>query len=154
MAIISDEIKELIQEKGTVKALATISKSGEVNVTFKDHVEVDSDGNIVIYELLDSSQSSKNLVYSLWFNKKVALSITSKDGIRYQVKGIPERDIVTGPAYEEKYSEFILENPENDLAGIWVIRPTEVREETYEVRLREEREKYPVIGHLDKDLAP
>lgn len=153
MAIISEQLKAIIQDEKNIKALATVSKKGEVHVTFKENVEVDDEGNIIIYELLDSSQTGRNLTYSLWFDKKVALTVATGDGRSYQIKGIPYRDIVTGPVYEEKYKEFLLKNPDNDLAGIWTIVPSEVREETYEVRLKEEREKYPVIGHMDKDLA-
>ena len=153
MSIISEQLKAIIQDENTKKVLASVSKKGEVHAVFKKYVEVDDEGNIVVYELLDSSQTGRNLTYSLWFNKKVSLLVDAGDGISYQIKGIPHRDIVTGPVYEEKYKEFILKNPDNDLAGIWTIIPVEVRDETYEVRLKEEREKYPVIGHMDKDLA-
>ncbi len=153
MSIITEEVKALINDEKTVKVLATVSKKGEVNSSVVDHIETDEEGNIVIYELLESSANSKNLVYSLWFEKKVSLTLSAGGGIRYQIKGIPVRDTVTGPAYEKKYREFSDINPENDLAGIWVIKPVEVREETYALRLKEEREKYPVIGHMDKDIA-
>ena len=152
MSIISEQLKAIIQDENTKKVLASVSKKGEVHAVFKKYVEIDDEGNIVVYELLDSSQTGRNLTYCLWFDKKVSLLVDVGDGISYQIKGIPHRDIVTGPKYEEKYKEFLLKNPDNDLAGIWTIIPVEVRDETYEVRLKEERDTYPVIGHMDKDL--
>lgn len=151
--LLNEKVKALLRDPASYKALATVSKIGEVHVVYKGSLTVDEDGNIVVYELLDSSQTSKNLTYSLWFEKKVAVNVVGQDGTSYLIKGIPERDIVTGPEFEEKYKEFLAKNPENDLAGIWIIPPIEVKENTYAIRRQEERERYPVIGHMDRDLA-
>lgn len=151
--LLNEKIKALVKDPASYKALATVSKKGEVHVAFKDSLTVDDDGNIVVYELLDSSQTGRNLTYSLWFKKKVAINVVGQDGTSYLIKGIPYRDIVTGPEYEKKYKEFSEKNQENDLGGIWIIPPTDVKEQTYAVRRKEERKQYPVIGHMDKDLA-
>lgn len=148
---LEDKVVKLLKDENTYKALATVSKTGEVHVTYKNSITVDENGNIIVFELLDSSQTQKNLTYAIWFDKKVAVNVVDKDGSSFQIKGIPYRDIVTGPYFEKKYREFHAEHPDNDLSSIWVIPPLEVREETYTVRRTQERTDYPVIGHIDRD---
>lgn len=148
---LSDEVKELLRSRETKKVLATVDKNGVPNVAFKGSISVDEEGNIIVLELLETSQTNKNLTYSLWFDKPAAISIFGENGVSYEIKGIPRKVHIDGPYFEQKYKEVKERNPASDLSGVWIIEPIEEREQTYSVRLKEQREQYPIIGHLDED---
>lgn len=148
--VIKDEIRELLKDKQTVKALASIDKNGKPHVSFKGSIDIDEDGNIFYLEILESSQTNKNLTYSIWFDKQVAITILGADRRSYQIKGIPQKVHISGPLFEEKYKQISEKLPGVGLAGVWIIRPEEVIEETFTVKLQEEKEKHPILGHLDQ----
>lgn len=147
---INKEIRELLKDKQTIKALATIDKTGKPHVSFKGSIDIDEEGNLYFLEVLESSQTNKNLTYSIWFDRYVAITVYGTDKRSWQIKGIPQKVHISGPLFEEKYTQIVERTPGADLAGVWVIRPEEIREETFAVRLQEQKEKHPIIGHLDQ----
>lgn len=148
---LSDYVKELLRSRDTKKVLATVDKNGVPNVAFKGSITADEEGNILVLELLETSQTNKNLTYSLWFDKIVTVSVLGENGVSYQIKGVPKKVHIDGPYFEQKYKEVKARNPQSDLSGVWIIEPTEVKEQTYSVRLQEQKEQHPIIGHLDAD---
>ena len=148
---LSEKVIEVLRSSEAKKVLATVDKEGVPNVAFKGSLTVNEDGNIEVIELLETSQTNKNLTYSLWFDKIVAISVWGEQGIEYEIKGIPRKVYVDGPYFEKKYIESLERNPINDISGVWIIEPTEVRNQTYAERKQEQDEKYPIIVHLDKD---
>jgi hypothetical protein len=151
MAIeLSQEIKDAIADKDSIKVIATISRQGVPHVVAKGSITVTEDGKIRYWELLESSQTNKNVTYALWFDKTVAINVITKDRRSYQIKGIPRKSLVAGHEYEEAYVAAQNRNQENDLAAVYYIEPVEVIEESYPVRQKEEREKHPLYIHLDK----
>lgn len=152
MAItLPDEVIRLFKSNDTKKVLATVDKNGVPNVAFKDSIDVNGDGYIEVTELLETSQTNRNLTYSLWFDKTVAVSVWDEGGAAYEVIGIPYKVHISGPLFEQKYKEYLALNPINDISGIWQIKPVQVRDQTYATRKKEQDEKYPIIGHLDKE---
>lgn len=149
-AVINDKIKELLKQKDTLKVVASVDKEGIPHVTFKGTVNVNEEGQITFLEILESSQTNRNLTNSIWFEKIVAITILGTDKTSYQIKGIPKRAIISGPLFEETYIRVQEKFGDVDLAAIWVIDPVEVREETFQARLEEERKQFPIIGHLDR----
>jgi hypothetical protein len=148
---LNEKLISLIKENDTVKAVASTGKDGAVHLVYKGSVSVNPDGNIQFLELNETSQNNKNLVYSLWFKRPVSINILGKDNTSFQIKGIPLRAIITGKEFEQNYIAVRERlGKDADLSTIWVIEPTEVREETPAVRRQAEREKYPLIGHLDR----
>lgn len=151
MAIeISQEIKAVFADSETVKVLATSDEHGVPHVVAKGSIHIDDNGDVVYWELLEKTVSGRNATHSLWFDRKVAVLAIAKDGRSYQIKGIPYRTLISGKEYERNYVEAEKLNPENDLAAVYYIKPTEVREETYSVRLQQQRERHPLYQHLDK----
>lgn len=149
-AVINDKIKELLKQKDTLKVVASVDKEGNPHVTFKGTVNVNEEGQVTFLEILESSQTNRNLTNSIWFEKVVAITILGADKTSYQIKGIPKRAIISGPLFEETYIRVQEKFGDVDLAAIWVIDPVEVREETFQARLEEERKQFPIIGHLDR----
>ncbi|MDF2986840.1 MAG: hypothetical protein K0R50_2350 [Eubacterium sp.] len=151
MAIkLEKEIIDLVTGDNAVKVLATTDKDGVPHVVFKGSINIDSDGNLVYLELLESSRTNSNLVNSIWFKKKVAVSVRSEDGRSVQIKGTPVRCLITGPVFEYYYKLISQRIEDADLAAVWVIEPEEVRDETYKVRKAEEEKNHPLLLHLDR----
>jgi hypothetical protein len=147
---IDKELAALINNPATIKAVGTVSKIGIPHVVYKGSVCVNEEGKILLYELLESSRNGQNLVYSIWFDKKVVISILDEEKNSYEIIGHPERCITCGKEFEEVYKKLRKERGDIDLASIWFIEPEEVRNESFSVRKQEEETKYPIICHLDR----
>jgi len=146
---IGEKARELLADRESKKALASVGRDGTPHVTYKGSLTV-ADGNIQFYELIETSQTNKNLTYSLWFGKEVAINVVNGK-TSFLIRGVPVRAVVSGKEFEEAYSH--IKNTfgaDYDLSTVWIIKPTHVSEETFSVRQAEEREKYPLIGHLDR----
>jgi hypothetical protein len=152
------KIISLINDTNTIKAVATTDRNGIVHVVFKGSVSINKenyDGNIRFLELNETSQTNKNMIYSLWFKKLVSISILSADidseRKSYQIKGIPVKAIICGKEFEKTYSMVRKHlGTDADLSAIWIIEPQEIREETASIRRQIERTDYPLVGHLDR----
>lgn len=147
---ISQEVKEIILDKDTIKVLASVDLDGNPHVVAKGSLSVNDEGKIVYLELLESSKTNKNLIGSLWFEKKVAINVISKDRRSFQIKGKPIKTLVAGRVYEEYYKKAQEKNKDNDLAAVYFIEPEEVIEETYFARKEIEGKKHPLYIHLDR----
>lgn len=148
MAIkISDEVKEIINNPDTLKALATISQDGIPNVVFKGSVKVNEDGLIEYLEFIETSQTNKNMVHSIWFNKTVAINVYLNKR-SFQIKGKVKEAIIAGRKFEEKYIQ-VKQAKNIDLSTVYLIEAEEILEESFEKRRSEEYEKHPILQHLD-----
>jgi len=146
---IGEKARELLADRESRKALASIGRDGKLHVTYKGSLTA-ADGNIQFYELIETSQTNKNLIYSLWFGKEVAINVVNGK-TSFLIRGVPIRAIVSGKEFEEAYNH--VKNTfgtDYDLSTVWIIKPTYESEETFSVRQAEERENYPLIGHLDR----
>jgi hypothetical protein len=150
-ALINEKITALFGDPATVKAIATTDKDGAVHLVYKDSLTVNPDGNIQFYELNETSRNNKNMIYSLWFKRQIAINILAPDLTSYQIKGIPVRAVISGKEFEKAYVSVRERlGTDADLSTIWIIEPVEIREETYSVQKNIERTCYPLIGHLDR----
>jgi hypothetical protein len=150
---IDKELALTINSPSTIKAIGTVSKNGVPHVVYKGSTHVDEDGKIVIYELLESSRNGQNLVYSIWFDKKVVISILDDERNSYEILGHPARCITCGKEFEQVYKSLRKDRGDVDLAAIWIIEPEEIKNESFCVRKQEEEREYPIIRHLDRVRA-
>ena len=149
MAItISNEVKEIINSPDTLKVLATVSREGVPHVVFKGSIKVNEEGLIEYLEIIESSQTNKNMVNSIWFNKTVAINVFQNKR-SFQIKGKVKQSIIAGRKFEERYIQ-IKEKKNVDLSAIYLIEPEEIQEESFEKRRLEELEKHPILQHLDR----
>lgn len=149
MSIFNSELIKIIEDKDTLKSIATVSRDGIPHVVYKQSLHIEGD-MVVFYDLIQSSQVNKNLVNSIWFNGEVAISILSKDKRNFLITGRPVKSVTAGKNFENIYSKLQdKKGKEVELSAIWYIEPITIREETYETRRKEEQEKYPYIRHLD-----
>lgn len=147
---LSKDIKDLFLDKDTIKVLASTNAEGIPHLVFKNSVHVNDEGKIIFLEIIDSSITNKNLVSSIWFNRKIAINILAKDKRSYQIKGTPIKAIIAGAIFQKYYIEVQKEFGDCDLSTVWVIDPEEVREETFSVRREKEEREHPLLRHLDR----
>lgn len=150
MSALNKQVIEIINEPETLKSVATVNREGVPHVAYKGSLHVENEF-IVFYDLIQSSQINKNLVNTIWFDGKVAISILSKEKRSFLIIGKPVKCVTAGKKFEEVYVELQdKKGKEVDLSAIWYIEPLSVREETYEKRRNEEEKKFPYIRHLDR----
>lgn len=153
MAIeLEKEVKDLLNHPDSKKVLATIDREGNPHVTVKNSIRVNDAGYIEYLEVIESSQTNKNMVNSIWFHKQIAINVLNEK-LSYQIKGIPYRAIVAGQEFEEKYNQVRGKYGDVDLSTVWLIEPIEVIDETFEKRRLEEEEEHPILKHLDRLLV-
>ncbi|HOV26381.1 MAG TPA: pyridoxamine 5'-phosphate oxidase family protein [Pseudobacteroides sp.] len=147
---INKEIKEIINHKDTVKVLVTLNEDGLPHAVVKQSIRFSDEGKIVYLELLESSKSYKNFTRSLWFNQKVVISISGKNGKSYQIKGTPEKILISGPIFEKYYINVREQLGDVDLAAVCIIDPEELKDESYAARFSEQESRQPIFKHLDR----
>lgn len=144
-----EEVVRLLNDRDTVKVLATTDDQGTPHAVVKQSLRLE-EGNLVYLELLESSQTQKNLTRSIWFNRKVSVTLKGKGGQSWQIKGKPVKAIVAGEIFEKNYLAVRERLGDVDLAAVWVIRPEEVVNETYGVRKAQQEANRPILTHLDR----
>jgi hypothetical protein len=146
---LSNEIVTALSDGESVKAIATVDNQGVPHVVFKENIFVES-GKLILLELIDTSRTNSNLVNSIWFTKTVAITVKDKFNNSWQIKGVPYKTHIAGALYEKYYRELSEKNPQIDLGAVWEITPEEIKNQTFEVILAEEKKKHPYLFHLDK----
>lgn len=147
---ITEAVKEVINDKETIAVISAVGKNGNPFSEVSNKLTVREDGRIAYYELLESSQLQKNLVYSIWFDKEIIISLIGKNGKNYSVTGKPYQALIAGYEFENEYSKVQEEFGERtDLSTVWLIDVINVREETYEVAKTREEQEHPYLMHMD-----
>lgn len=151
MSQLPEVLVNLLKDPESVKVLATTDGEGAPHAVVKGSITTLDGETIVFNEGLDTNESNKNLVRSIWFGGTVAINVT-KGAVSYQIKGKPYKCLITGPVFKE----FLVRarerrGPEADIAAVWLVTPEEVRDESPAVRRKEEEEKRPLFNrHLDR----
>lgn len=152
MAIeLSKEVKELLDDRNTIKIVASVGKSGVVNSAVKQSVRLNENGQIEFLEFLETSDTNRNVIHSLWFEHNISILLLGNNNESYELRGIPTEAIIEGRYFEKKYVE-VQERFEGklDLATVWIVDITEVRNKDIFARQLQEREDYPIVSHLDR----
>ena len=145
--ILSQDVIELVNDPATVKVLATVGADAVPHAVAADSLYVAPDGTLHYLEPLESSATNRNLVYSIWFERSVAIALSGTGGRRLQIKGRPVKNHITGPVFLEHYARV---RERGDLAGVWAIAPEEVIDEDLAARRGAESERHPTFIHLDR----
>ena len=140
---IPDNVKGLLEDPGNVKTLTTVDQEGNPYSVPINSVSVLEDGNIAFLELLDTSNTQKNMLNCYWFKKDVSVLVIGdwQKGEAFQIKGTPYKLVTEGPIWDE-YLEMIWKVvPEADPSGVWLITPKDIRDENYFARRKGEEER-------------
>lgn len=145
-----EELRNLIKDKASIKILATIDGDGNPYIDVKRFVYITENENIEYLELVEASENYKNFTRSLWYDKKVSLSISNENGVSYQIKGRPIKILVSGPLFEKHYVSIRENIGDVDLAAVCVIEPEEIIDQSYSKMLEEQEKLPPIFKHLDR----
>jgi hypothetical protein len=152
--ILNEDISRVLADPETIVALGTTGADGSVHVAFKGSFKIREDGNLEYDEVMESSLTNKNLVYSIWFGKTVSISILAGDRRSYHVLGKPVRALISGREFSERYGAVRKKLGDVDLSAVWIIEPVSAREQSFEKRRAEEEEAHPLLRHLDRLVVP
>jgi hypothetical protein len=101
---LNDEVIDALNDRGSIKALATVDKHGQPHVAFKENIFADHE-KIILLELIETSQTNSNMVHSIWFKRPVSISVKDGKNNSWQIKGLPLKTHIAGPVYEKYYAE-------------------------------------------------
>lgn len=149
MSVVIDELKDIITNNKSIKVLATTGNDGIPHVVVKSHIYIE-DNYIILLELLEGSRTNKNLTYSLWYEKTVAINVVTNDGRSFEICGVPKKCIVGGSIFEKYYSLVLKEDRNNDLSSVYYIEIQSIHNETYSVKRDEHSTAHPLYLHIDK----
>ena len=147
---LNKEIIDLFSSDDSAKVVATVDEQGYPHAAAKPFIRVDDEGNLLYLELVESSRTQKNLVRSIWFDHKVAISVSNGTGQSWQIKGKPVKSLISGPVFLQHYRDVRQRLGDVDLSAVWVIVPEEVVNENILVRHAEEELAHPLFRHLDR----
>lgn len=147
---LEQRVIEIIRDKNTIVSLATVDKEGIPHVTYKGSIQIGDTGDLTFYEIIETSITNKNLTYSIWFDKVIALNFLSDKRESYQIKAKVKKALIAGAEFKSAYKMIRDRFGDIDLSTIWMLEPIEVREETFQTRRVLEEEKHPLLRHLDR----
>jgi hypothetical protein len=151
MSKLPKKVVDLIKDPESIKVVATSDEEGFPHIAFKDSLTVLKDGKLAFGEEFEGSQTNVNLVRSIWFNRPIEVTVSDTTGTTFQIKGKLYRYAHAGPLFKKFYiAEREKRGSDSELAGVWIFTPEEVRDETYEVRKKEEDERHPFFRHFDR----
>jgi len=151
MSPLPEALLELLKDPTSLKILGTVGSDGTPHVAVRPSVTLLDDGTLAFAEELDSSQASRDLVFAVWHDRRVAVGV-SRGRHAWEVRGRPWRCEITGPLLKRFLLEArAAEGPDADIAAVWVIRPEEARDESPATRRAEDAVRRPFAGsHLDR----
>lgn len=147
---LSAAVAGLIDDPTAAKVLVTTDESGTPHAAVTDFLQTAGDGTILYLEPLESSASNRNLVRSIWYDRKVAIALRGADGRSFQIKGRPVRTHVAGPVFQRHYVALQERHGDIDLAAVWVIQPEAVHDEEFGRAKAHEEATRPFFRHLDR----
>jgi hypothetical protein len=145
MSLLTEEIRELLHNHSVPKVIATRNEDGDVYAVSAPFLQPGENGQLVHLELLEKSETNRNLLRSLWYEKGIVISIGD-----LVIKGRPVKAHISGPVFRQYYQQVRTVIPDADLSTVWLIEPDQVIDETYAVRKKQEEEQFPFSVHLDR----
>jgi hypothetical protein len=149
-APLTTETIELLGDPDTVKVLTTVDTNGHPHAVVRKSLHAASDGTIHFLEILEASNTCRNLTASLWFDRHVAILLFGKDGRQAQIKGKPVKCHISGRLFLDHYTKLRERLGDVDLAGVWVVEPEEIIDESFAAREARHRAEHPAFIHLDR----
>jgi len=144
-----NDIKQVINNPKTVKTLGTVSIDGVPHTAVKQTLHVNDEGKLQYIELFESSKSYRNITGSLWYAKKVSISLLSENRESFEIVGYPDQILISGREFEKAYAET-LETKGYDIAAIVTIVPESVENNSPDIKFNEQDKTRLFYKHLDR----
>ena len=146
MVELPKELVASLKDPETVKVLTTVDAAGNPHSVFKASLTALDSGYLAYMEMLEFSDSTKNLLRDMYTNRQISIAVWDKaNQISYQIKGAPYRFVYEGPIWDAFLEETWKMFPDSNPPGVWLIEPREVINEDYASRRKDLEAAYP--GH-------
>lgn len=145
MSLLSQKMLELIHDRSVAKVIATLDEHGAPYAVVSPFMQLGEKGELIHLELLEKSETNRNMLRSLWYERKIAVSVGG-----YVIRGVPIKAHISGPLFRHYYEQVRSVLDDADLSTVWLIEPEEVVDETYSTRRLQEEEQFPFSVHLDR----
>lgn len=144
MKKLPEELIKSLSLPDTVKFLTTTDQEGRTHTVFKGTLTVLDKGYLAYVELIESSQTYRNMLWNYYWKRDVGVIIFNPTrGISYQIKGKPYKWLTQGPIWDELLEQLWIDMPETNPSGVWLITPEEVIDQRYEARVEEKEKERP-----------
>jgi hypothetical protein len=147
--ILDHAFSALLHAPETIKILATSDEHGVPHLQQTDLLHVDADGRLVLLETDEYSRTQRNLVHSIWFNRKLTLYVKTAAAQQYQVLAKPYKAIITGPRFEQHYRELRERDASQGLSTVWLLDVEHLSDENPVARRAREQSGRLPFAHLD-----
>jgi len=144
------EVRTLLAAPGTVGVIAAADAGGTPRLSVSRHLELLDDGRLVHLELFESSETSRNLLRALWFDRQVAVILHGANGHSLELQGKPVKAHISGPVFRHYYEAIRIRLGDVGLAAVWLIEPEAIRDDSLQTRRQTEKELFPFHLHLDQ----
>jgi hypothetical protein len=141
-------ILERLNEVDALKVLVTLDEHGAPHPTPKGSIRWDGE-RIVLWEILESSHTNRNLTRSIWFDKPVAILLVTADKKACKIAARPARNLTAGKEFTRHYEEAERRYGLG-IAAVWLFEPLEITDQSAGTRIAQERAARPYFTHLDQ----
>lgn len=148
MSLINEELKKLIEDKNTIKVVSSQNREGIINSAPKGSLEISGDNELTYVEVLESSKSYRNIVYSIWYDKKVSVLVVGADRETYLIHGHVKKILTCGSEYEEYYKRY-QEARGFDIAAAVKLEIETVDNLNLAEKIKKQKEEHPFFTHYD-----
>lgn len=140
---------ELLKSPGVQVALSTVSSNGVPTTGPGSECYVSERGTLLLREYLESSDTNRDLLHSLWFEKQVSVAV-ALGHTALHLRGVPTHAHVAGPLFQQHYEAALERDSNSDLATVWEIRIDHLNDVSPARRLKEQAIRRPFFSHLDR----
>ena len=144
MITLSEQVQDLLKDRNTVKVLTTTEEDGTPHTVFKGSLTALDEKTIAYAEAFEQSDTYQNMLRNYWRRRLVSVFLFNpSSGSAFQIKGRAWKFLYEGPVWDEFLKRTWEMMPDANPAGVWLIRPEKVTEETYDSRRNALKEKFP-----------
>jgi hypothetical protein len=136
-------------DSGSLKIVSTLNENGTIHSTPKGTLTVNASGQLEYTEVLESSSSYKNVVRSLWFDKKVTVLVIGIDRRAYEITGNIKRILTAGRYFENTYNAF-LEKRGHGIAAVVQINVESIIDLDISKGIERQEREHFFFTHLDR----
>ncbi|MDR2301679.1 MAG: hypothetical protein LBF38_06535 [Deltaproteobacteria bacterium] len=144
------EIIELVNSPGTIKILGTVDADGAPRLAVKESLRVNGQGLLEYDELIETSETNRNVLRALWFGGTVRALLVTPGGNSHWILARPVKTLVSGELFRKRYEAIRASGRDLDLGAVWILEPISFFENGLEKRRLEEEAKHPLLRHLDR----
>lgn len=140
------KLKRILQPQIT-KVIITSSQNGFLGVSLRKEVFINEYNELVLLEPTETSELSRNLTYSIWFEKELKILIEESNASGTIICVTPQRALISGREFEKYYKKY---SDKHDLATVWIMKIKSISAIGEECDIMNEQIHCPGVRHLDK----